>query len=84
MPARLTLLCSAALLALLASSAIAGDTIKDPSAAFACHKKGQVVSYYSPFGRAPTMSEQAQCRRLGGRIARPKAPALTLDRKPAR
>lgn len=61
-------------LCLFISPAIAADLMKDPRQAFACQKDGGVLSLYSPYGRAPTMSERAQCTRLGGEIIRPTRP----------
>ena len=80
----LALFVAPALFALFASPALAGDVIQDPSSAFGCQKNGQVLSVYRPFGRAPTMSERAQCTRLGGRIKAPKTRATRTSPRPGR
>lgn len=59
--------------ALLATSAFAGEVVKDASGAYSCQDSGgDVISYYNPYGRAPTAAEKTQCTKAGGKIVNPK------------
>jgi hypothetical protein len=57
--------------ALFASPSFAADIVKDASGAYSCQKGGEVISYYNPYGRVPTTTEQVQCKQAGGTINTP-------------
>ena len=67
--------------AMLAAPAFAADIVKDSSGAYSCQKRGEVISYYNPYGRVPTVKEQVQCKQLGGAIVNPK-PKTKHERMP--
>ncbi|MEZ4473277.1 MAG: hypothetical protein R3F60_21320 [bacterium] len=67
----------------ISTPVLAAKVVRDSSGAWSCQNNGgEVLNYYWPAGRVPTVQEQVDCQQRGGKVTQPAPTKATPERSP--